>query len=218
MYGFWRLGLSPFPSAGAAIVSNGLETATRSQVKPTAIPPSTGVTHTTRSRARFRANQHRERGVAGEDEQPEEQRALLPAPERRDLVLQRQRLARVPRDVGEREVVADEARDEDERRDERREERGEERVPRGVREPALAAPARPPPARDERVDREPEGDEERRAAELGHVLGRVSAAWYFDGHFVIIDPGVVTKSPSGRCVPVTTTSRPVRKRSGTDPL
>ena len=56
MYGFWRLGLSPFPSAGAAIVSNGLETATSSQVKPTAIPPKTGVTHTTRSRARFRAN------------------------------------------------------------------------------------------------------------------------------------------------------------------
>ena len=57
MYGFWRLGLSPAPSAGAAIVSNGLETATRSQVKPTAIPPSTGVTQTTRSRARRRANQ-----------------------------------------------------------------------------------------------------------------------------------------------------------------
>ncbi len=57
MYGFWRLGLRPFPSAGAGIVSNGLETATRSQVNPTAIPPSTGVTQTTRSRARFRANQ-----------------------------------------------------------------------------------------------------------------------------------------------------------------
>ena len=45
-----------------------------------------------------------------------------------------------------------------------------------------------------------------------------SAAWYFEGHFVIIDPGVVTKSPFGRWVPVTTTSRPVRKRSGTEPL
>ena len=57
MYGFWRLGFSPLPSAGAAIVSNGLETATSSHVNPTAIPPKTGVTHTTRSRARLRANQ-----------------------------------------------------------------------------------------------------------------------------------------------------------------
>jgi hypothetical protein len=57
MYGFWRLGLSPFPSAGAAIVSNGLETATSSQVNPTAMPPSTGVTQATRSRARRWANQ-----------------------------------------------------------------------------------------------------------------------------------------------------------------
>ena len=57
MYGFWRLGLSPLPSAGAGIVSNGLETATRSHVNPTAIPPRTGVTQTTRSRARFPAIQ-----------------------------------------------------------------------------------------------------------------------------------------------------------------
>ena len=56
MYGFWRLGLSPLPSAGAGIVSNGLDTATSSQLNPTAIPPSTGVTQTTRSRARLRAN------------------------------------------------------------------------------------------------------------------------------------------------------------------
>ena len=56
MYGFCRLGLSPFPSSGAAIVSNGLETATRSHVKATVIPASTGVTQTTRSRARLRAN------------------------------------------------------------------------------------------------------------------------------------------------------------------
>ena len=52
-------------------------------------------------------------------------------------------------------------------RGKRREERGEERVPRGVSEPALAAP-RGEPSRDECVDRKPEGDEERRAAELGH--------------------------------------------------
>jgi len=56
MYGFWRLGLRPRPSAGAGITSNGLETTTRSQANPTAIPPSTGVTQTTRSRARLRAS------------------------------------------------------------------------------------------------------------------------------------------------------------------
>ena len=57
MYGFWRLGLRPAPSAGAALVANGLETATSSHANATAIPPSTGVTQTTRSRARRRANQ-----------------------------------------------------------------------------------------------------------------------------------------------------------------
>ncbi len=54
MYGFCRLGLRPRPSAGAAITSNGLATATSSHVKPTMMPPSTGTTHTTRSRARLR--------------------------------------------------------------------------------------------------------------------------------------------------------------------
>ena len=52
-----KLGLSLFPSAGAGIVSNGLDTATSSHENPSAIPPSTGVTQTTRSAARLRANQ-----------------------------------------------------------------------------------------------------------------------------------------------------------------
>ena len=56
------------------------------------------------------------------------------------------------------------------------------------------------------------------AARPSSAIAQDFAAWYFEGHFVIIDPGVVTKVPSARCVPVTTTSRPVRKRSGTDPL
>ena len=135
------------------------------------------------------------------------------------LYCERQRRGSSARDVREREVVPDEARDEHERRDERREERREERVPRRVREPR-AAPARAAPSGDERVDRQPEGDERApRGRARPSRLGRdTSAAWYFDGHFVIIEPGVVTKVPSACRLPSTTTSRPVRKRSGTGAL
>ncbi len=56
------------------------------------------------------------------------------------------------------------------------------------------------------------------AARPSSAIAQDFAAWYFDGHFVIIEPGFVTKVPSARCVPVTTTSRPTRKRSGTEPL
>ena len=54
MYGFWRLGLSPFPSGGAACVANGVATATSRNAKKTVTPPSTGVTQAIRSRARRR--------------------------------------------------------------------------------------------------------------------------------------------------------------------
>ena len=40
---------------------------------------------------------------------------------------------------------------------------------------------------------------------------------YFEGHFVTSVPGTATKTPFRR-VPSTTTSRPERKRSGTEPL
>ena len=60
----------------------------------------------------------------------------------------------------------------------------------------------------------------RRAARPSSATGQlgVSAAWYFDGHLVIIVPGFDTNTPSARCVPVTTRSRPVRNMSGTEPV
>src|SRR2546423_11472559 len=45
MYGFWRLGLSPRPSAGAVCVAKGLATKTRSSAKNDATPPRTGTVH-----------------------------------------------------------------------------------------------------------------------------------------------------------------------------
>ena len=51
MYGFWRLGLRPAPSAGAACVSNGLATATSRNAKNAATRPSTGTAHAITSRA-----------------------------------------------------------------------------------------------------------------------------------------------------------------------
>ena len=52
------------------------------KLKNVATPPITGTTQTTMSRSSLRLSDDGERPVAGEDEQPEEQRALLPAPER----------------------------------------------------------------------------------------------------------------------------------------
>jgi hypothetical protein len=54
MYGFWRLGLRPEPSAGAVCVANGLEITTSMNAKKTDTPPSTGTVHATRSGARRR--------------------------------------------------------------------------------------------------------------------------------------------------------------------
>ena len=53
MYGFWRLGVSPAPSIGAVCVPNGLATATSTNAKKVAMPPSTGTTQAVRSRISF---------------------------------------------------------------------------------------------------------------------------------------------------------------------
>src|SRR5215204_6275626 len=54
MYGFWRLGLSPAPSAGATCASNGLETTTSMKAKNVATRPRTGTTHGSSSGAQRR--------------------------------------------------------------------------------------------------------------------------------------------------------------------
>ncbi len=56
MYGFWRLGVMPAPSAGASWVANGLATATTRNAKNTATAANTGTTQTMRSRAQRRLN------------------------------------------------------------------------------------------------------------------------------------------------------------------
>src|SRR5205085_2235866 len=99
-----------------------------------------------------------DRRVAGQDEEPEEERSLLPAPERRQTVARGQRPARVRGDVGEGEVVAQEGRREHGHGDGGRAESGEERVPRGEREPA-ATPSGRVAARERRIEEAAEGDE-----------------------------------------------------------
>jgi hypothetical protein len=56
MYGFWRLGLRPAPSAGATCVSKGLATATRRNAKNPATSASTGTAHAITSLAAYRLN------------------------------------------------------------------------------------------------------------------------------------------------------------------
>jgi hypothetical protein len=57
MYGFWRLGFIPAPSAGETCVANGDATKTRSSAKKLAIAPRIGTVHgsTVLIRRRFRA-------------------------------------------------------------------------------------------------------------------------------------------------------------------
>ena len=213
MYGFWRLGFRPAPSAGAVCVANGVATATsRNEKKSADRPEHRDDPHDDVART-APVEQNRRRRVAGQDEQPEEQRPLLPAPEGRDRVPGRQLAARVLRDVDEREVVPHERGEQDERGDGGRREGADQRVLRGQGQPA-AARVRSPGAGHDRVEDEPERGGERGAAELRHL--RVFAGVYLDGHFVTSVPGTATNVPL-LMRPSTWTSRPARKRSGTEP-
>ena len=110
------------------------------------IPASTGTTHTVRSRSSRAVQRDRQRAVAGEHEQPEQQRPLLPTPERTQRVRRRERAVRVRGDVGEREVVTHERDGEDGRCDRGRAERAEERVACRDREPSAVVTAAIAPA------------------------------------------------------------------------
>ena len=167
MYGFWRLGLSPPPSAGATCVANGLETATSMNAKKLATRASTGTTHAIRSAAarRARTTASVDRPVRTSSQSRSE--PFLAAPERRDRVRRRQPAARVLGDVREREVVPEQRREQDDRRDDRRRERREERVLGRAGEPPLARRGRIA-AGDERVERKAEAEHQRRAPELRH--------------------------------------------------
>src|SRR3954469_4089524 len=116
-------------------------------------------------------------------------------------------------DVLEREVVSSECSEQHRRRDKGCAEGGDERGLCGLGKPATLLPRRERTC-DERVHEQQERRDERRSAEVGHSyrLGE-----YFEGHFVTSVSGTATKAPLRSC-PSTTTSRPVRKRSGTEPL
>ena len=110
----------------------------------------------------------RERAQPGEDEQPEQERAFLAAPEGAEGVRERELATRVVGHVGEREVAGVERLQQHERRDRRRAERAEERVPcRFVQSaPSLVGGET---AGERRVEREPEGDDQSGAPEVGHA-------------------------------------------------
>ena len=93
-----------------------------------------------------------------------------------------------------REVAALQRGEQHDRRDERGAEAATQRVLRRLRE-AAAARVRAPEAGDDRVEREPEADDERCPPELRHGAGSVFLGTYFDGHFVTSVPGTATKTP-----------------------
>ncbi len=210
MYGFCRLGLSPRPSSGATWVANGLATATTRKAKKSAIAPEHRHDPGDEVAGAAPVQEHGRGRVAGQDQQPQQQRALLTAPEGRDRVAGRQLAARVRRGVDEGEVVADERGEEHARGDERGGEGRDQRVLGGDREPA-AARVRGVGTRDDGVEGQPERDDERGAAELRH--GRYVSGAYFDGHFVISESRSATKTPFWSR-PSTTMSRPGRNWFG----
>ena len=110
-----------------------------------------------------------ERGVPGQDQEPEEQRAFLPAPERRQLVDAAERPVGVVGDVGEREVAAQEPGREHGGRDDRRAEGRDQGVARRLGEPTSPSRGRVG-ARHGRVQAEAQRDDERRPPELSHLL------------------------------------------------
>ncbi len=162
------------------------------------------------------------RGGDREHERPEHQRAGLAAPEGGQLVEQRGRSRRVVGDERDREVGAYEQRLD---RDHRDEHQSAHRVDRaaGGDDPAAVA-AGPDQRRDRRIDGDHEGGDQRRRAECTHwsittCSGSAAASSAnFDGHFVIRLSFSATKVPSWSSRPVTITSRPSRKGSGTTPV
>src|SRR5262249_42706999 len=156
--------------------------------------------------------EHDRSRVSREDQEPQEQRSLLSAPERGERVQRRQPARRVLGDVREAEVVAGEGGEEDRRRDRRRPERGDEGGARREPEPP-SSPERGVPSRGGRVQRQPEADDESGPAELGHgyFLGE-----YLDGHFVTSVFFTPTKTPPWSR-PSSEMSRPARNMSGTLP-
>src|SRR5262249_11406363 len=109
-----------------------------------------------------------ERRVAGEDEEPQEERSLLPSPERGERIPEGKRPARVLGDVDEGEIAPRACDEEDDGGHERRRERRKERVLRGEGEAPSSLP-RGERAAEERVGHEPEAQEQRCTAEIGHV-------------------------------------------------
>ncbi len=110
----------------------------------------------------------RERGVAGQDQEPEEQRPLLPTPHRGKLVRARERPVGVLGDVGEGEVVAEEPGREHGGSHEGRAEGRDQRITGRMGEPAASPRRRVRPC-DRRVEAEAERDDERRPPELDHL-------------------------------------------------
>ena len=167
MYGFWRLGFNPAPSAGAACVANGRGHDDDEEREEDRDGPHHGDDPGDKV-ARSAVEQDSSGSVTGEDQQPEEERPLLSAPESRDRVAGRQLAARVLRDVDEREVVTDERREEHHRGDSARDEGADQGIAGGNGKAATAFPGRDRPG-DDRVEREPERGDERGAAQLGQL-------------------------------------------------
>ncbi len=106
-----------------------------------------------------RVQSKRGREQPGQNEEPQEQRALLPAPEGGERIAERQLAARMVGDIGEGEVVAGEGGEQDKTGDRGGCKGGEKGIARRLQEPP-ASPQRRIGAGDGGVEDEPESDEE----------------------------------------------------------
>ena len=189
MYGFCRLGTIPLPSAARRLDVERARDEAEHEGEEDGDEPEDG--HRPRDQlARAAVEPDREPRVAGEHEQPEQERALLAAPERGERVAERQLVARVLPDVDEGHVAASERDEQDDRRDERHREGGEQRVLRREREPPAPLP-RGVRAGDERVRRRGRRRGGARRARAGPSgLARTSPARSDPGTSSISEPGL----------------------------
>ena len=160
---------------------------------------------------------HRDAAEHGEQRDPEHDRPVEAAPVRRQLVEERLRLVRVVLDVLDAVVADDERVDHHGRGDEHQRRHRMEEARAAFDERALAA-ARARQGGGKRAARDDERREDEERAEVGHGLtGSPEPATYFEGHFAVTPPGA-TSNPCGLRRPVSTTSAPSLKVSGTMPL
>ena len=222
MAGCSSSGLRPNGCVPASAFTNGLEPASNT-MRAANTPPTMQSTITAPPVSRshlVEVEQRDHHGDDGDEQQPQQERALLPRPEPGDPVEGREARVGVLGHVGEAEVLLEEGLQQHRAGDHRREEERVHRVV-AVAQQVLAVPAHAESEEENARHGEDEREGEREAAEGRSQARPHCPVWaagdaeplYLLGHLVWSSSAVITPSAAAY-LPTTTTSTPSVERVG----